>query len=76
MANTMEKLAGADEEHGYRFGCDGLVTRTNAAMFLDKSPRTIDRYLAEGLLRGRRDPNTGKVSICRKSMMVYIDNLV
>ncbi len=65
-------MGDADRMHGYKFGCEGLTTVPEACEKLGVSRDTLDRLIHRGVLRKGKDPITGRVSICRKSVDVYI----
>ena len=59
----------ADEQYGYAFGCDGMVSVKSAMAFLDVGRSTIYRLIDKGSLRkGRIGPT---VRICRRSLVNY-----
>jgi hypothetical protein len=70
-----EVLTGADAAWGFRFGCDGTMTRSKTAAFLGVSLATIDRKLTAGVFRKGKDPDTGSTLICKRSVMTYLERL-
>lgn len=66
-------LTGSDKHYGYRFGCDGLLSRVEVARILGRSTRTIDRMIAEGTLRRGKDGRA--VSVCRRSIDEYLRSI-
>lgn len=78
MATAMQELTGEDAVFGYVFGCDGLRNKVSAAKFIDVSVRTMDDYIKDPKIpiRARKDPATGRVKVCARSLKLYIDNLV
>ena len=69
------KLTGADAEYGYRFGCDGMMSLSDACDHLGRSRWTIGRLVERGVLRRGKDPQTQRVSICRRSIREYIASI-
>lgn len=63
----------ADEQWGYPFGVDGLVTITQAAEFLQVHRTTIYRLRNDGKLRHGR--YQGSARICRRSLLMFANSV-
>lgn len=63
---------GKDEAFGYAFAVDGLMTSKEACKLLAVSIDTIQRRCADGTLRWWKDPVSGFVRLCRRSVSEYI----
>jgi excisionase family DNA binding protein len=63
---------GKDEQFGYEFAVDGLMTVKQAATHLAVSTDTIQRRCAANVLRWWKDPESGYVRVCRRSVSEYV----
>ncbi|SFJ27219.1 MerR family transcriptional regulator [Planctomicrobium piriforme] len=70
--STGHKRGDADLEHGYVFGCDGLMGVSEVCDHLSIGRATLDRLVVRGALRKGKDGETGRVSICKRSVMEYV----
>ena len=61
-----------DEEYGYEFGCEGLVSSTFARSFLGVSNTKLWRIISDGQIRKRNDPTNNRAKICRRSIAEYV----
>ncbi|QDV53733.1 helix-turn-helix domain-containing protein [Gimesia fumaroli] len=78
--NTTEQLTGADEDYGYLFGCDGLLSLKQAAKKLGVHVNSIRRFCEDGRLRGGKlpvaegeDNSKGKRVVCTRSVRNLIE---
>lgn len=75
-AKTQPLSTPDDRSWGYRFGCDGVVTKREACRLLgDVHERTLYRRIAERVLRkGYAKPNQKRsgLRICRRSIEDYL----
>jgi len=70
------KLNTADEQAGYPFGVDGLMSVGEACTFLGGiSHDTLYRRCAEGRIRRGRHAANGKACFCRRSVVEYAKSL-
>ena len=71
-----EKWNAADQDAGYPFGVDGLMSVVEACAFLGGiSHDTLYRRCAEGKIRRGRHAGNGKACFCRRSMAEYAHGL-
>ena len=57
----------AEKRWGFGFGCDGTLSRQEAAEFLGVHARTIDRLYRLGRIRKGKNL-LGQVRICKRSL--------
>jgi hypothetical protein len=71
---TSEQLT--DKRYGYRFGCDGLMSFTEAREFLGRiSKDTLYRKIHAGLIRKGTHTDGRRAVICRRSVLEYVSKL-
>ncbi|QDT94196.1 helix-turn-helix domain-containing protein [Gimesia algae] len=80
VTKTTEQLAGSDEDYGYKFGCDGLLSIKKAASILGIHANTVRRCCEDGRLRGGKFPvadggetGNGKRVVCARSVLNLIE---
>lgn len=73
LQTTPETLSLADEEWGYEFGCEGLMTTDSVKTFLDVSRWTLDKFTREKLIR-KSSGRGERVYFCRRSIREFIRN--
>lgn len=72
--STSQLTSPADKTHGYKFGCDGVVSVKEARVRMGKvSKATIYRRFAEGVIRRGRDG--GRAIVCLRSLTEYLSQL-
>lgn len=76
MMTAKPKIFGsaADEQWGYKFGCDGLLTVDAAGEFLSISGRTLDRLSVQGKIRKGRFPSNVR-AFCKRSVIDFAQSL-
>lgn len=73
-AKPQEILSAADEQWGYEFGVDGLMSSAEAQKELgDISRQTLRRYWERGFIRKGRQP--GRNKFCRRSVVNYAKSI-
>lgn len=76
MATAKTKLTGADKQHGFIFGCDGLADLKETAGILGVSVETARRYAKQDRFRyGKHPGKSGKLEVCRRSLANYIKSI-
>lgn len=81
ITNVEEKLTASDEQYGYRYGCEGIISIQGAAKFIGVHENTIRRLCNDGFLRkGKRPYGTEnkeklkRVVVCRRSLREYVES--
>ena len=73
-AMEAEILSAADEQWGYKFGVDGLMSSKEACHYLgDVSRQTLHRYWSKGFIRKGNQP--GRAKFCRRSILNYAQSI-
>lgn len=80
-AERNETVSAVDQDWGWEFGCEGLMTLDDACEMLSVSRNTLDRLCTEKFLRKgkspRHDPKNKatRVYICRRSVREYMRSM-
>jgi len=71
-----QELNGADQRFGYKFGCDGLASVSEACELLGAiSVDTLERLRNEGRIRIGKFPGRRTRVVCRRSISEYTAGL-
>lgn len=60
---------------GSEFAPDGVMGSAEACRALGISKPQLLEWITRGRVAARRDPETGRLKICRRSVREYLDNL-
>ena len=69
------ELSEVDEQWGYAFGCDGLMTTAEASEHLAVSRWALDRMCESEQIRKGKHPDTNRIAFCRRSIDVYMNRM-
>ena len=76
-ATTKKPNSPAEQKYGYAFGCDGLMTYSEACQFLAVSLRKLYELIDEERIRKGKltSSKQGSVRLCRRSVVLYAASL-